>query len=80
VCFKKEELVQTGSVLAGLVESRYMILLMGMFSTFCGLVYNDFASVPLTLFNSCYENDLTTGEAYLIEAGCVYPIGVDPKW
>ena len=33
---------------------RYILLLMGFFSTFCGLMYNDFMSIPIFLFESCY--------------------------
>jgi V-type H+-transporting ATPase subunit a len=34
---------------------RYMLLLMGMFATYCGLIYNDFMAIPLWLFESCYD-------------------------
>ena len=33
---------------------RSMLLIMGIFSFYCGLIYNDFLSIPLPLFNSCY--------------------------
>ena len=49
---------------------------MGLFSTFTGLVYNDFMSIPLFLRDSCY--DLKTGRK--LDATCVYPFGVDPAW
>ena len=49
---------------------------MGIFSTFCGLVYNDFFSIPLDLFGSCYNFDSGVKK----EADCVYPVGVDPIW
>lgn len=56
-------------------RARYLLALMGFFSTFCGLVYNDFFSVPLNLFGSCY--DFTTAER---TPDCVYSCGVDPIW
>lgn len=55
---------------------RYFLLMMGFFSTFCGLMYNDFMSVPLNLFGSCYN--MTTGQR--LSSDCVYPVGVDPIW
>jgi vacuolar-type H+-ATPase subunit I/STV1 len=35
---------------------KHFLLLMGIFSTFCGFCYNDYSSVPLYLFGpSCYD-------------------------
>ena len=49
---------------------------MGFFATFCGVLYNDFASLPIEIFGgSCYNQD--TG-AHLPD--CVYPIGIDYIW
>jgi V-type H+-transporting ATPase subunit a len=62
--------------LRSLVEIRYLLLLMGLFATFCGLVYNDFMAIPLEIFYSCY--DTKTGEK--LNDDCVYPLGVDPIW
>ena len=40
--------------MAGMLQIRYLILLMGLFAAYCGLIYNDFMSIPLFLFQSCY--------------------------
>ena len=56
-----------------LVELRYFLFLMSFFAVFCGLMYNDFMSLPLYLFKSCYDNGIQKKD-------CVYPAGVDPAW
>lgn len=62
--------------LKDMYAARYLILLMGFFATFCGLIYNDFLSIPLNLFGSCYNFE--TG--HKADPNCVYPVGVDPIW
>ncbi len=37
------------------VMLRYIILLMGFFAVYCGFVYNEFFSLPLNLFSTCYQ-------------------------
>jgi V-type H+-transporting ATPase subunit a len=57
---------------------KHFLLLMGIFSTFCGFCYNDYGSTPLYLFGrSCYD---CVGDQCVQREGCVYPIGVDPTW
>ena len=36
-----------GTVLNDAHKLRFMLLLMGLFSTYCGYIYNDFTSLPL---------------------------------
>ena len=58
---------------------RWMLLLMGIFATYCGWIYNDFGSIPVYTFPSCYE--YSEGQAAPeVKEGCVYPAGVDPAW
>lgn len=56
------------------LKFRYFVLLLGFFSLFCGLIYNDFLSIPLNFFGSCYSDSLVKKE------NCVYLFGFDPKW
>lgn len=39
----------------GLLSMRYIILLMGFFATYCGIIYNDFMAIPIWAFESCYD-------------------------
>ena len=69
-------LVQNFEDLKDLYEFRYMLLMMSFFSVYCGLMYNDFMSLPLNLFTSCYNPK--TGVR--TDPNCVYPVGIDPIW
>lgn len=41
--------------LAFILCMRYIFLLMGLFATFCGVIYNDLMAIPLWLWDSCYD-------------------------
>jgi V-type H+-transporting ATPase subunit a len=72
---------------------RYIILLMGFFSMYTGLIYNDVFSKTMNIFGSSWRiaynestiMDNTEGlqlnpsEDFLIE-GRTYPMGLDPAW
>ena len=75
MCFGKR-LASSFEDLQGLYEFRYMLFMMAFFSVYCGLMYNDFMSLPLNLFKSCYNPK--TGERP--DPNCVYPVGIDPIW
>ncbi|KAF8247886.1 V0/A0 complex, 116-kDa subunit of ATPase [Wilcoxina mikolae CBS 423.85] len=63
---------------------RYIMLLMGLFSMYTGLIYNDIFSKPLTLFDSAwkYPEHFKAGDP--LEAtkvpGYAYPFGLDWAW
>jgi len=78
-----------------LLRARYMILLMGFFAMYCGLMYNETFALPMDLFGkySCpsdspHANNCTgtwdKTEFYknggpVTQIG-VYPFGLDPTW
>ena len=72
-----EPMLRTG-LLKSALELRYILLLMGWFAFFCGFMYNDFVSIPINFWDSCY--DYATGHLKPGNKQCVYPAGVDPVW
>lgn len=43
------------SALSVIMPHRYLLTLMGFFATYCGFIYNEFLSIALNLFGSCYQ-------------------------
>ena len=82
LAFRKNNIEKTDSLLKLLIPGRYLIILMGFFSFYCGIMYNDFLYLSLNLFGSCYEikTDVTPILIERISEDCVYPIGIDPIW
>jgi V-type H+-transporting ATPase subunit a len=66
--------IEANSFLVKAVPYRYLIVMLGFFGFYCGLLYNDFMAIPLPIFKSCYDEDGSR------ETDCVYPIGIDHKW
>jgi V-type H+-transporting ATPase subunit a len=78
---------------SSLLPYRYFLLLMGLCSTYCGFMYNEFFAMPTEIFGSCYEldkkvqwhkaDDLSVKGAWFFKRkdfSCTYPFGVDPVW
>lgn len=85
VCRNRAALLKENSILAPLVQVRYMLLLMGFFSTYNGLIYNDYAGMNLNLFGTCYKVNGTGNHNHLPQFDvyrqtCTYPFGIDPAW
>ncbi|XP_022230357.2 V-type proton ATPase 116 kDa subunit a [Drosophila obscura] len=84
---------EENEILNILFAGRYIVLLMGLFSIYMGLIYNDALSKSLNIFGSswsCRYNastlDHMTGQLNLdpsnryFYSGNPYPFGVDPVW
>lgn len=81
ICLKKDFLIKTKSLLAEAADFRYLLLMMGFFSAFAGLLYNDFAAIPLNFIPTCFDKQVENStEFQRSDNTCVNPIGFDPKW
>uniref|UniRef100_A0A8C5FXJ7 V-type proton ATPase subunit a n=1 Tax=Gadus morhua TaxID=8049 RepID=A0A8C5FXJ7_GADMO len=72
-------------------EGRYIILLMGLFSIYTGLIYNDCFSKSLNLFGSGWSvkamgSDIAANRFLILDPNITgvfkgpYPLGIDPIW
>jgi V-type H+-transporting ATPase subunit a len=52
-----DSVVQRGmaEMMKGLYTARYMLLLMGIMSIYCGLIYNDYFSLGLNIFGTKFH-------------------------
>lgn len=93
LCINEKKIAAKGKRLNEMVAmcfgGRYIILLMGIFSIYTGLLYNECFAVAMDFFGTKYkypeihheDNTTSSGlEAYMPNPGAVYPFGVDPAW
>lgn len=73
------------SMLKTFLGAKYFLTLMGFYAFYCGLIYNDFASIPIPLSKTCYTNQIIPGKNETDGIGvknkdCSYYFGIDHKW
>ncbi|XP_033608712.1 V-type proton ATPase 116 kDa subunit a isoform X3 [Cryptotermes secundus] len=94
ICFQMTEervqWVKMGEVMKLLFHGRYLIILMGLFSVYTGLLYNECFSVPLNVFGSQWTINYTDHSVLDNKflqlnpetnfSASPYPFGFDPVW
>ena len=78
--YQKKIRFSKNSLLQPFFEFRFILLMFGFFSFYSGLMYNEFFSIPIPIFGSCYEFIDENSDVLTRIENCVYPVGVDPKW
>ncbi|KAH7914088.1 V-type ATPase, V0 complex, 116kDa subunit family [Hygrophoropsis aurantiaca] len=69
-----------GEIMGQFFYGRYIILMMGLFSIYTGLMYNDIFSKSLHIWHSGWDFPETNGSATATANGHIYPFGIDPAW
>jgi len=79
VVFEKQikDVFESNELLIMLYQGRYLLLMMGCFSIFTGILYNDFFGLSLNLFGTRYT---FSHDGIGTFNGNTYEFGVDPAW
>ncbi|EPQ32383.1 uncharacterized protein PFL1_00579 [Pseudozyma flocculosa PF-1] len=80
IAFERKLAKVDDEILQMFFYGRYMMLMMGTFSMFTGLMYNDVASKSMHLFHSGWDWPHKNGTVEAVSNGHTYPIGIDPAW
>jgi len=74
-------------MMGGMYSARYMIAMMGAFSVYCGVIYNDWFAIAVNLFGTTWKwaDDAQLGDEAVHDSeygdpNGVYPFGMDPSW
>ena len=79
--FQTKPSINGDDMMTGIYKSRYLLLLMSLFSIYCGLIYNDFLALPTDLIETCYEERIQNVQVkYIRRPGCTPTFGIDPVW
>lgn len=83
---------EKGSFAHNFALVKYLFFMMGLFSFYCGLIYNDFTSLPVMISETCWKepeqsviDDAIAAKQPGVNAvkttdDCVYPFGLDYTW
>ncbi|ELP93901.1 vacuolar proton ATPase, putative [Entamoeba invadens IP1] len=76
---RKLKSMELNEIVLMLFDARWMLLAMGMFSIYVGLLYNECFGIAFDIFGTAWDKQ---GEQYYEKSssGYVYPFGVDPIW
>ncbi|KAH7890034.1 V-type ATPase, V0 complex, 116kDa subunit family [Phlebopus sp. FC_14] len=77
---KKWARADLGEIVGQFFFGRYIILLMGLFSIYTGLMYNDIFSKSLHIWHSGWDFPEGNGTVVARSNGHIYPFGLDPGW
>ena len=77
LCYFKETIEKSDSLFKPMLSARYLLLMMGLCGTYCGLIYNDFLGIPFNFFGSRWEYR-EQYDQYVSTS--TYPFGMDPVW
>ena len=79
LCIFNKSIMKSKSIVSAMVPHRYFFVLMGFFALYCGLLYNDFLSIPV-YFKSCYPVKINKNDKVEKDDKCKYVFGLDPVW
>jgi V-type H+-transporting ATPase subunit a len=79
--YKEKELgrKQLNEMIQITYDGRYVLIIMALFSIFCGFIYNEIFSIGMDIFGTKWQYS-PNGVGYLPDPTTTYPFGIDPAW